>query len=146
MWPLILKQWPLLLVTALSISTLTMWNLYQGAKDATLTCQVTHQSAVQAAEAQRAAMEVRNQESLGKLNRDHAKKLAEAISNARLNWAGISLHSQPAVSADASFATDRACPSDAAIGELLVNCATDANTIAEFQRWITINQLPIADQ
>jgi hypothetical protein len=122
-----------------------MWNLYQGAKDATLTCQVTRDSEIKAAEAQRATMEVRNKESLGKLNRDHAKKLADAISNARINWGTVSLPSQSSVSGSDTLPPLSACPSDAAIGQLLVNCATDANTIAEFQRWITLNRIPVAE-
>ncbi len=110
MWSLILKQLPLiLLATALAWMT----HLYLGQRDATTACQVTRDSEIQAAEAQRAEAQVRNKESLGKLNRDHAKK--------------------------------RACPSDEAVGQLLVNCATDAFSLSEWQRWATINRLPVAE-
>ena len=145
MWPLILKQWPLILLgMALAVLTVT-WNLYQEQRDATQACRISSEMALAQATAERTAMEVRNQESLGKLNRDHAKKLADAVRNARLNWSGISLSPQSAVPAGSGVPADRACPSDAAVGQLLVNCATDANTISEWQRWATLNRLPIQD-
>lgn len=142
MWPLILKQLPLIL---LATASAWMTHLYLEQRDATTTCQVSRDSEIKAAEAQRAAMEVRNKESLGKLNRDHAKQLADAISNARINWGTISLPSQSSVPSDITLSPDSACPSDEAVGQLLVNCATDANTIQEFQRWITLNRIPVAE-
>jgi hypothetical protein len=152
MWAtLIWRNWRAVLLAMVTACLMVTWTLYQGAKNATQACRIEYRAASEAAQAQRAEVELRSKKTVERINGNHQKKLDEAILNARSHWAfTCRLPSQSHVAADATFA-DSPRPPDGApsepmadpVAQLVDHCASATNQVIEWQEWARLNHLPI---
>lgn len=148
MW--LAANWKLLLIVALTGLLMASWNRYAKEHDARITEQAIYQERIAQADAKAKEIEARSTKTIKVIHANHDKKLADAISNARLNWGAVRLPSQSTMPGDHDHANG-AAPSDAAGADCLVGaapavidqCAATTVQVIEWQEWARMNRLPV---
>jgi hypothetical protein len=146
--------WREIVIAALVVALGVVGNLYMGKRDELAALTARHLTALDQAKAVRDEVQQRSDSALATLKAEHEQTIKEVERNAWINFkrrypdfAGR-LPSQPAMSGLAATSpADSPSAPDAAPAEpmaaFVTACATDAATIAEFQRWVRLNKLPV---
>ena len=148
MW--LAANWKPLLIVVLTGLLMAIWNRYAAEHKARIAEQAVYQERVAQAEAKAQEIEARSHKTIKVIHANHDKKLADAISNARLNWGAVRLPSQPAMPGDHDHAHG-AAPSDATGPDCVVGaapavidqCAATTVQVIEWQEWARMNRMPV---
>lgn len=146
--------WREILIAALVVALGVVGNLYLGKRDELAALTARHLTALDQAKAARDEVKQRSDSALVKLKAEHEQNIKEVERNAWINFkrrypdfAGR-MPSQPAMPRpDAASPADSASAPDESgqggMAAFVAACATDAATLAEFQRWVRLNKLPV---
>jgi hypothetical protein len=146
--------WREILIAALVVALGLVGKLYLEERDKVAMVTTKHLMALDQAKAARDEVKQRSENALATLKAEHEQTIKEVERNAWINFkrrypdfAGR-MQPQPAVSGSAAARpANSAEPPDAAIEESMADfitaCAIDAATLAEFQRWVRMNRLPV---
>jgi len=151
---LLLSNWKLVLIAALTATLAYTGRLLLNEREAHVATKTEYRLKLDEAEAERKAVQDRSDAALKKLNDEHILNLRKAKDNAYKNFLArygdpsICVLPQPAAprSDQADPAGRTEAPDGAAEGRLAAfatDCAIDAGTVKEFQRWVRLNKLPV---
>jgi hypothetical protein len=146
--------WREIVIAALVAALGVTGKLYLGKRDEVAEVTARHLTALDQAKAARDDVKQRSETALAALKVEHEQNIKEVERNAWLNFkrrypdfAGR-VQPQPAMPglaatrpADSPRAPD-AAPAEP-MATFVTACATDAATIAEYQRWVRLNKLPV---
>jgi predicted S18 family serine protease len=156
MWAtFIAANWSKLLIIALIAALTATWNRYANEHNARIAEAAIWQERAAQAEAKAQEIEARSHKTVEVINANHKKRLADAVSNARSNWAFVGRLPSQSAMPDGDHPADRAeNPDDPAadrvVGGTLTlaidQCAATTVQVIEWQEWARMNHLPVESE
>ena len=147
----LLSNWKLVLIALLTAALALAGNLLLKERDAHIATKTEYRLKLDEAEKARKEVQDRSDSALKKLNDEHTINIRKAKDNAYRNFLArygdsICVLPDPARS-DKTNPAGGSETSDGTATERMASyatdCAIDATTVIEFQRWVRLNKLPV---